>query len=175
MTGSMQKPERSIMPAAMWTAPNRCAGQNFSKCIEKNFVVLHLIRDGRGFAWSFLRNNGMDKSQIRVAAAAWLSYINLVDTFARRYPSVRVHVVRYEDLCHKPEQTLAGVCDVLGVDYDPAMVAQPHDFHVLGNQIRHTFDGTVRESLSWQKQFSSDEQLQLEALMQSQLKRFSYI
>ncbi|MEL7363174.1 MAG: sulfotransferase [Bacteroidota bacterium] len=37
----------------------------------------------------------------------------------------RVCTVRYEDLVHAPDETVARLCDFLGLDYEPAMLAVP--------------------------------------------------
>ena len=170
---------------------NACAHENASCYIDgtksvrraelfrlyghKPFKVIYLVRDGRGFAWSYIRNNSLDKSDLKPAADAWLSYVRQVDTFMERYPSVAVHVTRYEDLCHTPESALRGICEFLDVAYDPSMTATPKEHHVLGNQIRHSFNGTVKESLSWRNQFDKNQIAELELLMKNELKRFSYI
>jgi thioester reductase-like protein len=61
-----------------------------------------------------------------VAEAVWeRSYANL-ETFATTVGPLRCHRLSFEQLVSDPERTLTQLCEFLGVDFDPAMLA-PHE------------------------------------------------
>lgn len=148
----------------------------FARHLEKDFKVLHLIRDGRGFCNSFIKNKKLSKAHLPEAAAAWLEYIDMVETFSKRYPSLPMLTVRYEDLCADLEQNLRRICAFLGVDFDGKMInGSEKTYHILGNAMRKTFTGEVREDLSWKTRLTAGEINQITALMEKGLRKYGYL
>ncbi len=147
----------------------------FIRYKQNKTKIIYLIRDGRGFCWSYLKNHNFSTDQLNTAAIAWQKYISMVDEFQRRYPHVEVLVVRYEDLCKKLENTLSEVCEFLGIEYDSTMISQPTNHHLFGNRMRTSFDGIVREDLSWMKSFTDNDVRALTELIKDDLTRFGYI
>ncbi len=137
--------------------------------------IIYLIRDARGFCWSFLKNNKLDKKELGRATQAWLDYIHLVDSFTDRHPAIPLHVVRYEDLCADSTQTMQDLCYFLGVDFDSAMIGVPGEYHMLGNRMRSSFDGTVKEDLAWQEQFGPVEIATIERSLKKYMVRYNYL
>ncbi|PIE70738.1 MAG: hypothetical protein CSA22_06200 [Deltaproteobacteria bacterium] len=80
-----------------------------------NIPVIYLLRDGRACVRSKLARTGQSLEQ---ACKHW-QYAVRVYRFLRNRP--QVHCMRFETLVTSPEQALRGVCDFLGVAYDPAM------------------------------------------------------
>jgi len=87
---------------------------------EARFV--HLIRDGRDVALSRrARGMGVDKPMAKTANL-WRKRIEGAREAARRLPG-RYLELRYEDLVADPEPALRRVCELIELDYEPAMLA----------------------------------------------------
>jgi hypothetical protein len=92
-------------------------------------VYVHLIRDGRDVAVSFLslprgvpaRGWALPRSYADVAAM-WRSEIIAARGLGRRAGQGRYLEVRYERLVESPEDELRRICDVLGLGFEPAML-----------------------------------------------------
>lgn len=118
--------------------------------------VLHLVRDVRGNAVSVMKNYG-----VRDAAAAARQWrrSNLSAQETQRYVSPeRWMTVHYSDLCSDLQGTMDGITAFLGVPAEPV----PENFratnhHIIGNRMRLSGSGDVKEDLSWQHQLSPEE------------------
>lgn len=140
------------------------------------FKVIYLIRDGRGFCCSYLKNNHLPKNKIREAVKAWLEYIKMVDIFSARYPHIPLLTIRYEDICRNQKNALSDVYDFLQLTLnDNDLRYTNRQCHLLGNTMRKQFDGNVKEDISWQLKFTSKEINTVTNLMEKELKRFGYI
>jgi hypothetical protein len=82
--------------------------------------VVHVVRDGRDVAASFLELGWVDS--IEKAALHWRHRVLTGHQAGALLPSSRYHEVRYEDLVERPEPTLRGLCAALGLTFDPAML-----------------------------------------------------
>jgi Sulfotransferase family len=90
---------------------------------EARFV--HLIRDGRDVALS-PRRRGMGAGKpIAETAGLWRRRIERARSQARQLRG-RCVELRFEDLVADPEAALRAVCDLIELDYDPAMLSY-HD------------------------------------------------
>ena len=147
----------------------------FFQYATSNIKIVYLVRDGRGFCRSYMKNRGLAGEQLDRAADAWLEYIRLVDIFSKRYPSVDILTVRYEDLCNHLPETLAKVCGFLNLSYEEKMVGGPREHHMLGNRMRSSFDGTIKEDLSWREKFTQGEIQRLNERMRPELERYGYL
>jgi hypothetical protein len=89
---------------------------------EARFV--HLIRDGRDVALS-RRRRGMGAAKpMAETAELWRRRIERARTQARRLRG-RYLELRFEDLVADPEPALRSACDLIELEYDPAML----DYH----------------------------------------------
>lgn len=147
--------------------------QLFARDGRSDMKALHLIRDGRGFCSSDLKNT--PNQTITASVKEWLAYIAQVDRFAQAFPSVPVLIVRYEDLCRATEKTLRAIYEFIGVPYEQAGAGIMNDAHILGNRMRKAFSGTIVEDTSWKEKLDPDTQRLLTSLMKRQLERFGYI
>lgn len=148
----------------------------FIKYSNIPFKVIYLIRDGRGFCYSYIKNNRFTKNKLPDAAKAWLEYIKIVDIFSLRYPHIAMLTIRYEDICRNQKKVLSDVYDFLQVTYsDNDLKNTNRQCHLLGNKMRKQFDGNVKEDISWQLKFTSNEINTVTNLMEKELKRFGYI
>lgn len=154
---------KSIRRAQLFARDDRC-----------EMRVLHLIRDGRGFCASYVKNNRPMPSWTD-AADAWVSYIAQVDQFSRAFPSIPVLVVRYEDLCRSTAEVIRTVCRFLDVDYEEPGADMMKGAHILGNRMRRTFSGAIVEDTSWKEKLDDSTQAELTSLMKPQLQQFGYL
>jgi hypothetical protein len=149
--------------------------QMFARHIPHDMKVLHLVRDGRAFCVSYQK---YERSQptLNQAANAWLSYIAQIDQFTAAFPLVPVLTTRYEDLCRSTAETLGTVCRFLEIPYEDLVSADTTEHtHILGNEMRKTFTGSIVESTSWREKLDRSTQLKLTSLMKNQLERFGYL
>lgn len=88
---------------------------------EARFVHIH--RDGRDVAVS-LRGLSIDPGGVEAVAAMWRDQI---EEARRQSAGLRGYrEVRYEQLVAEPEPILRDLCDLLELDFDPAML-RPHE------------------------------------------------
>lgn len=154
---------KSIRRAQLFARDGRCS-----------MKVLHLVRDGRGFCASYVKNMRPTPSWPD-AAEAWMSYIAQVNQFSRIFPSVPLLVVRYEDLCRSTAEVIRSICRFLDISYEESAADMMKDAHILGNRMRRKFDGTVTEDSSWKEKLDGGTQAELTSLMRGQLEQFGYL
>lgn len=148
----------------------------FATFCNANFKIIHLIRDGRGFCYSYIKNKRLSQEKLPEAAKAWKEYIQLIDMFSVRYPEIQLLTIRYEDLCRDQHTVLSDVLKHLGLPFENNMkqsISKP--YHMLGNVMRKNFNGKVNEDLSWKTKLKSNEIDKITALMDKDLRRFGYI
>jgi hypothetical protein len=137
--------------------------------------AIHLVRDGRGFCFSYLKNNNLPRTKLALAARAWLASLQAVDRFRARMPHIPLLSIRYEDLCHDVPATLQRVCDFLDLPYDLALErSEPGNGHLLGNRMRLTFDGRVEQCVRWQREFTGAEIAFLNRELRAGLDAYQY-
>ena len=147
--------------------------QLFARDGRSDMKALHLIRDGRGFSSSDLRNT--PDQTISKSVKEWLGYIAQVDRFSKSFPSVPVLVVRYEDLCRSTEKTIRTICEFIGIPFQQVGQDIMSDAHILGNRMRRAFRGEIVEDTSWKEKLDPGTQRLLTSRMRKQLERFGYI
>jgi hypothetical protein len=154
---------KSIRRAQLFARDGRCA-----------MKVLHLVRDGRGFCASYVKNMRQTPSWSD-AVEVWMSYIGQVNQFSRIFPSVPVLVVRYEDLCRSTAKVIRGVCRFLDIPYEEPPADMMKGAHILGNRMRRKFNGEIIEDTSWKERLDNRTQAELTLLMKRQLKHLGYL
>ena len=147
----------------------------FSREKNINLKVIHLIRDGRGFCNSWVKNRGIDREEgLKTAAIDWNNYIAQVDEFSNRYPDIPVLIVKYEDLCTSLDLQHIRVQEFLGLSSSwKGWTGKP--FHILGNRMRRSFTGKIKQDLTWQSELSPEQIAFVESIMKNQLERYGYI
>jgi Sulfotransferase family len=167
--------ERADAPIYMDGTKSMRRAQLFARDGRCDMKVLHLIRDGRGFCASYLKNEAPQIATAANAVKTWLRHISQVDGFSSTFPSVPVLSVRYEDLCRSTEETIRAVCQFLEIPYEDVRAQSMNDTHILGNEMRKSFDGTIVESTSWREKLDLGTQARVTSLMRPQLERFGYV
>lgn len=122
---------------------------------EARLNVIHLFRDPRGFCASERRVD--PHLGVAVTARRWKTYHNRVIRILNPLCKARYVSIRYEDLCARPEETMAKIFEFLGVGYQDVLFA-PGVHHTLGNQSMRRFDGTLHQSLKWCERLTPEEQ-----------------
>ena len=114
--------------------------------------VVALVRDGRGVMNSLITK---ENKTPREAVATWVWSNRNLSRAVRYLPAERVHWMRLEDFCREPKATLDRLqrfCGVAAIgDLD---AADSIDQHVIGNRMRHSFRGGVRNDEAWRKRLS---------------------
>ena len=101
--------------------------------------VLHMVRDPRAVFVSELRRQRrspdgpyrlvrlvpglLELTLLVQTVLTWVEASARASRYATRFPT-RYRAVRFEDLVRDPEPTLRGVCDFVGVAYEPEMIAR---------------------------------------------------
>jgi len=118
--------------------------------------VIHLIRDGRGVANSYMRHN---KTTMKNAAQQWTHTQQECDRMNGLLGKVRCFTLHYEDLCHEPEKNLIAVYEFLDLGAG-LPVSSTRTKHIMGNQMRLGSLRDIRLDEKW-KQTLTDEDLQI--------------
>jgi len=115
--------------------------------------VVHLVRDVRGGAASYMKNN--PRNDAARAARKWRR-ANVGAERARRYvASDRWLRVTYDDLCTDPRRVVDAIAAFAGVGDAPL----PDDFrssehHIVGNRMRLTGVRDIRRDESWKQRLT---------------------
>ena len=148
----------------------------FAQYSKKPIRILHSIRDGRKFVASCIKTLNLTEEQIPKYAQNWVDYIKMVEILQKRHPHIELKEVRHEDLCHDKESTIKGICDFLGVDYDPDIfVFGDSTYHVLGNNLRKKFDGVIFENDKWKSVYSEQLFDKVTDIQKSYLSKYNYL
>lgn len=109
--------------------------------------VINLVRDGRAIYYSYLRKY----HSAPLAMRRWGGRALMALYVLGRIQHSRWIRVRYEDLSSQPDQTLRGICDFLGIEFVPDMVAfrrQPY-MGIGGNRMRMDSGEEIRLDERW--------------------------
>lgn len=148
--------------------------QLFARDGRSEMKALHLVRDGRGFCASYVKNKRPTPTWPD-AAETWVRYIAQVDQFSRDFPGVPVMVVKYEELCRSTADVMRAVCRFLEIPYEEVRAESKKVTHILGNRMRRTFNGVVVEDSSWREKLDAGMQKDLTSRMRRQLSQFGYL
>ncbi len=96
---------------------------------EAKFV--HIIRDGRDVANSYLERDEWGPASMAEAAFYWRSRVGRGRAAGAALGPSRYTEVRYEDMVDDPEGTTRRLCDFLGLAYQPQML----EYHLRGREF----------------------------------------
>lgn len=123
-------------------------------------ILIHLVRDGRAVTWSYLRKY----HEFLPYFPKWFLENIKVEIFKRRSRGKTMRI-RYEDLTADPRRVLTLVCEVIGVPYDPAMLAFREGIHheLEGNRMRFGTDAAIQTDTEWRGEMPFRDRLAFDA------------
>lgn len=118
--------------------------------------VIHLVRDGRGVAYSHLKRG----ESFEQAVFHWLKKNAEVQDWLRADKAPEHILVRYEELCARPTETARRVCEFLGGEWEPQMMRFGQRVHhnVRGNTMRFLIkDSAVKLDEAWKEKLRAED------------------
>jgi len=157
---------------------------------EIDLKLIHLVRDGRGVAWSLkkgLRENqkeGIGTSEqprpVWRSAVTWIAYNMVSSWVCRQVPKGRSHFCRYEDLSVNTEPVLKGIADFLELDFSE-IISRLNSGGALkvgctfgGNRMRMGGEVRLRLDTDWQQKLSPREQRTLSRMCGWLMRQYGY-
>jgi hypothetical protein len=120
--------------------------------------IVHIIRDARDVTTSSLdafRGARFFYMDPYYAARMWRVRLGAGIAAGRRLPAGRYYEIRYEELTAEPEPQLRKLCDFLGEDFDPAMLAPNMEaskhYHSFGIHTQTNRQVTAARQGRWHK------------------------
>jgi len=152
---------------------------------------LHLVRDGRGVAWSlrkaFEKNleagvqHDIKPLPLASIARRWALVNSLAERVVRQANSQHAVRARYEDLMQDPLTFFAAVSAMSEFDYsnvaqqvvDGAAFAADHA--IAGNRVRMAGPVRLKHDRAWESGFSAEELQTFESRARRWLRRYGYL
>ncbi len=143
--------------------------------------IIHLVRDGRGVAWSrnkYVNPNVVQKS-IRRTAFFW-SIVNKQGDFVRRKVKNSC-LILYENLVKNPEVTLREIADAVEIEADPLIdglqsnLAQEETHIMAGNKLRREKSIKLKLDEEWRQKLDSKKQKTFVRLAGRGLRKYGYL
>jgi Sulfotransferase family len=142
---------------------------------EARFV--HVVRDGRAVAMSLL-DVGFGPRTMAQAALQWRERVGLGIAFAREVGPSRCRQIRYEDLLEDPAETVARLCEFVGLQFDPVMLRyfERADGVVSADvyKYRHVWLPPTKNLRDWRSQMSKRDLAMFEAIAGDLLQEAGY-
>ena len=114
------------------------------------FKLIALVRDGRGVMSSLMEK---EKWTPEASVGSWLWGNRNLDRATAQYMKPEdVFRLRLEDFVRDSEGVRRALFRFLGVQEDaPLDYSRKESRHIVGNRMRHTFTGEIRQEESWKK------------------------
>ena len=139
---------------------------------ELELKVIHLLRDGRGVAHTYIQNNGWS---VEKSAIEWRRGVLAAEKLLARLDRGMWRQVRYEDLCSDPQAELEKLCVFLNLDPGRVnMDFRSASLHVFGNKMRLSSEQAIRLDNKWQTELTDSQIDTIERLAGKQLIRYGY-
>lgn len=139
--------------------------------------VIHVIRDGRDVALSY-KKAFFGPKHVYALAHRWQQYLAAAEE-ARAFMGDKAFLqVRYEDLLASPEQELRRICDFLGEEFSPAMLAYYQEYKTVPCEERNA--ANLRRPVmyenagKWRAHMTQRELRIFEALAGADLDQYGY-
>ncbi|MBM9513975.1 sulfotransferase [Desulfogranum marinum] len=124
---------------------------------QVDLKVICLVRDGRGVMNSLLTKERTYTPES--AVDSWLWGIRNMERAQRHYVgSSQVYFLKLEELCQQPELKLTELLKFVGVEVDDVEFDYSQaKRHIVGNRMRHFFDGTIKKpDEAWRSELSKE-------------------
>ena len=118
--------------------------------------VIHLVRDGRGIAYSRMKRSG---DTIAKATKFWQRRIMPINKTLNAIADEQKLLIKYEDLCAEPVQCVKEICRFLNTDFDPSRVCLANAKHhmIPGNPMSSRKDSDIKLDEQWKTQLTPSE------------------
>jgi Sulfotransferase family len=117
--------------------------------------VIRLVRDGRAVANSML---GHGTKSMAEAALSWRRNNEAAERVLADMAKSQWMHLQYEELCKRPEETLRGICEFLGMDTRNIVLDfRARQQHVLGNEMRMKSSSEIRVDERWRTKLSKED------------------
>ena len=139
---------------------------------ELEVKVIHLVRDGRGVAHTYIQDNGWS---VEKSAIEWYRGIQAAERLLARLDRGVWRQVRYEDLCSDPQAELEKLCVFLNLDPSRVnMDFRSAGLHVFGNKMRLSSEQAICLDDKWRTELTASQISTIEHLAGRQLVRYGY-
>ncbi len=146
---------------------------SLSKIPEIDLFAIHLVRDGRGVAWSYAKSFEKDAKggvQKKIAAIpawrtafSWLLVNILSEILVGWVPGDKFLRIRYEDFVEKPGEILKKIGEFIGVDYRGVSKKNqdgeevPVGHMIAGNRVRMVGVIRLKPDYGWKESLSDQD------------------
>jgi len=139
-----------------------------------HFRMIHLVRDPRGFLNSCKKY--LPELTLGKIAKWWVRGHESIEMLNDEYFNCDLFFLRYEDLCENPSGAMQQVFHFFNLKNQD--VCQYPDnmkkFHIMGNKMLVSFDGAIRQDLTWKKLLAIEEQTEMIKLTRPLSSKFGY-
>lgn len=118
--------------------------------------VIHLIRDGRGVAYSYTKRG----KSFREAVLQWRTVNAGIKNWLDSSDAPDNIEIRYEHLCERPVEVVRDVCEFLEADWEPRMMLFGNQSHhnVRGNTMRfRSRRSTIKLDETWKEELGGED------------------
>lgn len=154
-----------------------------------NAFILNMVRDPRAVVASSKRyfdkkrgkfdfwiTNNVEETMDR-----WRWELGLTEAFKEKYAD-RYEVVIYENLVLNPEQAIRNICDRIGFEFEPSMMAHHEANHLEKGKVQGTdWHQETTKPINkanidkWRNELTNEEISQIEDGLESEMKRYGYL
>ncbi|MFT5200182.1 MAG: hypothetical protein ACI87O_002857 [Planctomycetota bacterium] len=169
-------------------SPERALALSRTACVD--LFLLHLVRDGRGMAWSLKKKAARNiaegvapkqhHSSVRRSAVAWSLVNQMVLRVARHLPPERRMILLYEAYSTDLEGSLKPLVDFMGAGVlDVARRASAGEgleqgHAIAGNRLRLGGPIRLKPDTEWRENLGAPDRRRVEQLSKPLLRRFGY-
>lgn len=151
--------------------------------------VVHLVRDGRGVAWSLSKSYGrqiekgvqreLRPKPIIYSAIRWATINLATELLSRRVGARRSIRIRYEDFVADPRATISQILGLVGVTQQDRLTnPEPHPLspqhQVAGSRHRMERSITIRKDEKWMIEMPASKQRVFNLICGPLLRRYGY-
>jgi hypothetical protein len=138
--------------------------------------IIHVIRDGRDVAYSWLKAGFGPPRNYVTAAREWKRHVQKGITAGRAAPPGTYHELRYEKLLAAPEETMREVCRFLDEPYSEEVLRpnSPRDHRLPGPQVGSGDRIRTGISLKWRSTLTRNERRLFESVAGDLLDSLGY-
>ena len=149
--------------------------------------LVHLVRDGRGVVWSFMKKGAKGKSirSKRVYTSPWLASFewllnNAASGFVLKEADLHGIRIRYEDFVEQPKKVLRNISRALEIGLEPVIDdllsgrEMKIGHNIAGNRVRMTGSIRLRPDYEWKERLPKNDQIAFWLLAGSLARKYGY-